>query len=190
MVQRETRPRPPLPVLATGVGGLVVVLAALLPWHALSVQPTFLRGLTGGALFTQSVPGTQGTDGKVALIGGIVLIVAAVVMWTSQSERTYRVMAIVAIVVAAIVALIVLVDIVGGDSIFKAFFRKSVRSFAQKNTGLAPSNDQIDSFRSVLGIELHLRAAIVVALIADLVALAGGVMALRSRRQGVAAPPA
>ena len=57
MMQRETASRSPLPILLTGIGGLVTTLAALLPWHALSVQPSFLSGFTQGALFTQSVPG-------------------------------------------------------------------------------------------------------------------------------------
>jgi len=192
MVQQETASRPPLPALLTGIGGLVTVVAALLPWHALSVQPSFLQGLTQGALFTQDVAGTQGTDGKIALIGGIVLIVAAVVMLMGPSERVYRTMAIVAIAVAGIVAAIVLVDIVGGKSIFKSFFRSSVRSFASKNTGglLTPSNSQIDELRNLLGVTLELKAGIIVALIADLVALVGGVLALTmKRRPAVSAGP-
>jgi len=191
MVQQETASRSPLPILLTGMGGLVTTLAALLPWHALSVQPSFL-GLTQGALFTQDVAGTQGTDGKIALIGGIVLIVAAVVMWMSPSERVYRIMAIVAIAVAGIVAAIVLVDIVGGKSIFKSFFRSSVRSFAEKNTGglLSPSNSQIDELRNLLGVTLELKAGIIVAFIADVVALVGGVLALTlKRRPAVSAGP-
>ncbi len=192
MVQRETVSRSPLPILLTGIGGLVTTLAALLPWHALSVQPSFLSGFTQGALFTQNVPGTQGTDGKIALIGGIVLIVAAIVMWMGPSERVYRTMAIVAIVVAGVVAAIVLVDIVGGKSIFKSFFRSSVRSFASNKTGglLTPSNSQIDELRNLLGVTLEIKAGIIIAFIADLVALVGGVLALMSkRRPAVSAGP-
>ena len=167
-------------------------MAALLPWHALSVQPSFLSALTQGPLFTQNVAGTQGTDGKIALAGGIVLIVVAVVMWMSPSDRTYRTVAIVAIAVAGVVAALVLVDIVGGKTIFKSFFRTSVRSFADKYSGglLTPTNSQIDELRNLLGITLTIQTGIIVALIGDLVALGGGVLALTSkRRPAVSAGP-
>ncbi|MBV8304894.1 MAG: hypothetical protein JOZ04_11830 [Acidimicrobiia bacterium] len=191
-MQREPASRSPLPALLTGIGGLVTVLAALAPWHALSVQPSFLSGITQGPLFTQNIAGTQGTDGKIAVAGGIVLIVAAVVMWLSPSERVHRAMAVGAIVVAGVVAAIILVDIVGGKSIFKSFFRSSVRSFADKYSGglLAPSNGQIDELRNLLGITLSIQAGIIVAFIASVVALAGGVLGVTSkRRPAVSAGP-
>ena len=187
-MQRETASRHQLAVGATGLGGLVVLGAALLPWHALSVAPSFLQGLS--LSFTQNVAGTQGLDGKIAVLGGLVLIISAVVMWLAPSDRAYRVAAGAAWLVAAVVAVIVLVDIVGGDSVFKSFFRSSVRDFAQKHTGglVSPSDQQIDDFRSALGITLQMRVGIVVALVADLVALAGATLALASRRRA-AAPP-
>jgi len=189
-VQPATGSRNPLPVLATGIGGLVVLAAALLPWHALSVQPSFLSGLS--LSFTQDVTATQGVDGKVAVIGGLVLIVAAAVMWLSSSDRAVKAAGMVASVAAAVVAFVILADIIGGDAVFKSFFRSSVRDFAQKHTGglVTPSDQQIDDFRNALGITLKLRTGIVIALVGDLAALAGGVLALTTHRRHLAAPPA
>jgi len=55
---------------------------------------------------------------------------------------------------------------------------------------LTPSNSQIDELRNLLGVTLEIKAGIIVAFIADLVALVGGVLALMSkRRPAVSAGP-
>ena len=165
--------------MLTGVGGFVVLVASLLPWHALSVRPTLLRRLSIG--FSQNVAGTQGIDGKVALLCGVVLVVCAVVMSLAPSAGTYKAMAVIAVVAAVVAGFLMIGDVIGGERAFAALFRKSVRQFVESHTSFAPTDSQLDTFRSAFGIELSLRTGIFVAILGDLVALIGGAMGLTSR---------
>lgn len=186
--QQDTAARRPVAPLLTGLGGVVVLVGSLLPWHAVTVEPSFLRFIS--VSFTQSVAGTQGIDGKVAIACGVVLIAAAVAMFLAPAPRVLKIVAGVAVAAAVISAALIVADLVGGERAFASFFRNSVRNFAQDRLHITPSDSQLDSLRETLGMTLSLRIGIFVALAGNVVGAIGGVVGLTTRAPAPTAPTA
>ena len=181
-METSKRPMPPA-AIAAGVGGLLLALGSVLTWATASVDVDKLARAVGidpsqippGALgdTSRSFAGTSGTDGKVTLVCGIVVILGAIGIALAMGSR--RVLAILTAIAGAIGGLFALYDatIAKNNAIDDI-----TRQFSA--TGL-PGNAR-DFFSVSLGIGIWM------CVIGGIVAVVGAVMALASGEPSAAAP--
>jgi len=152
-----------------GVGGVLAILGAVLPWARITTGP--LLGRLG-----ESLAGTSTGDGKAALIIGIVLLVAAAVMFFVPSRSLMVGLGIVAIVGGLVVAALTIRDISQKSTVDTEFFAGFRRGFEQ-SSGQHLTDDQIRRVLERFGIKVSLGAGIYVAMIGGLVGIGAGIVA-------------
>lgn len=140
----------------TILGGAAALAAAFLTWSSLDA----------GRIGRLVLPGTRLLAGKVALVGGIVLVLLGVGVWLVQAPEARRWLAVAALVVGGIVV---------GAAI--AELQSEVTALAQELLGgdRAPGGDRSRLGRLGQGLTGPARGpGIFLALTGGLVALAGG----------------
>jgi hypothetical protein len=180
-METTKRSMPPA-AIAAGIGGVLLALGSVLTWVTVSVNVDAIARAVGidpsqippGAIgdTTQSFSGTSGTDGKVTLVCGIVVILGAIGIALAMGSR--RVLA----------ALAGLAGLVGGlFALYDATIAKNnaIDDATRTLSGAGLPGSFRDFFSVSLGIGIWM------CVIGGIVAVVGAVMALAS---GEAAPTA
>jgi hypothetical protein len=179
MQQRTNGPNVSMPAVVAIAGGAVLSIGALLPWFKLAV-----KNPSANLPITASFSGTNFAGGIIALVCGIALIAAGVIMLMSPGMK--RGMGIVAIVVGAVAALFVFIDIFNKTTILDSLIRKSLNPFVRSQTGHDITDAELALIKAQIG--LSEQFGIFVAAIGSVVGLVGGIMAVGSRAAAPAAP--
>jgi hypothetical protein len=102
MQQMGISGRPRWAVALTSLGGLLMVIGAILP---------FVTGSAGGPFEGQSLGGLDTPDGKLYLGVGIGLVVLAVLMWAGRSPALKKILGVLAILASGFMVYAGIVDI-------------------------------------------------------------------------------
>ncbi len=164
-------------------GGALAAIGSLLPWERLSVAA---RLPSPFGLPTLSVRGTSMAFGPLALVCGIVLVAAGLVLRLPAGARSRRTAAIGALA-GALAATDAVVAIARRHALVDAAFRRMLSTLA----GTAVSDARVHAIESQLGLHVALGIGAVLALAGGVLGLVGGAVALVSARlPGVSAPTA
>jgi hypothetical protein len=170
MEQGTTRRSMPVGAVLAIVGGVLLAIGSFLPWAALS-------GVIEG-----SASGTDGTDGKVTLIAGIVALGCGVL--AMRAGR--RLLAILAILAGLLGAGIGLYDaLTAEDSIRDDFTNQLV-----EQTGLSPAEGKaaVDAAIDSGELSISISVGLYVVIGGGLLALVGGILLLGGKGASSAAP--
>jgi hypothetical protein len=154
------------------VGGAVTIVGSLLNWGSVSLSAPQL----GSPKFSGT--GASATEGKIAIVAGIAMVIGGLLMWLSPNRALRRGMAIVAIVGGLAIAGLTTYDIATKDTQFRDAIREEVRSFP---AGANLSDAQIDAAVKQLGAKISLEFGIILTLIGGAIGLVGGVVALAAK---------
>lgn len=102
MQQTGISGRPRWAVALTGLGGLLMVIGAILP---------FVTGSAGGPFEGQSLGGLDTPDGKLYLGVGIGLIVFAFLIWAARSPALRKILGVLVILASGFMVYAGIVDI-------------------------------------------------------------------------------
>lgn len=102
MQQTGISGRPRWAVALTGLGGLLMVIGAILP---------FVTGSAGGPFAGQSLGGLDTPDGKLYLGVGIGLIVFAFLIWATRSPALRKILGVLVILASGFMVYAGIVDI-------------------------------------------------------------------------------
>lgn len=102
MQQTGISGRPRWPVALSGLGGLLMVIGAILP---------FVTGSAGGPFEGQSLGGLDTPDGKLYLGVGIGLIVFAFLIWATRSPSLRKILGVLVILASGFMIYAGIVDI-------------------------------------------------------------------------------
>lgn len=162
----------PLPAIITGLGGLLMVISAFLPW--VTVEAGRIPGLSD-----TSAAGTS-KDGKFTLVFGLLLIVAAVLMWVATSPGLRRGIAVAAVVLGIAGALIAIINLASKDSQFEDGIRTGLKGAGQEVTDAQV--EQLKAELKRLGFSVSFAVGIYLTAAAGLIAIVGGVVGLAARQ--------
>jgi hypothetical protein len=167
------------------VGGVLLAVGSVLTWakasidieafaQALGVDPAQLQGAVG-AETSKVVSGTSTSDGKLALVCGLVAVVLGVLAY-SKRER-WKVLGVVTMVAGVVGGGIALYDITKKDDVI-----------AEAKEAVGPTLASIGLDASILDniFKVSLGIGIWVCAIGGLVALVGGLMMMMNASSGVA----
>jgi hypothetical protein len=181
-MQQETQTsKPSAGAIVAIVGGIMLAIGSFLTWATVSVDTTALLnklaemlGVTADQLgplptddLSNSVSGWDGSDGKITLVVGVIIIVAAIVIFVKPRLRV------------AMGAVVIVAGLVGGGvAAYDASQVKDVANDAEEaaaaTAGLS-AGDLEGAFAVTAGVGLW------VCIAGGVVALVGGVLALRER---------
>jgi hypothetical protein len=147
-----------------------MVVAAFLPWVKVDYGRLVL--LQQGLVNTSASGVSSSNGGKITLVVGIVLIVAAVVVAVGSSPGLRRGMSTAALVVAALGVIVVVLNLANKTHL--------VDQQLSADLGRAPT-PQERLILDRLGFELSFGVGIYIAGVGALIGLAGGVMGLAGR---------
>jgi hypothetical protein len=159
------------------IGGAVTIVGSLLNWASLSVSAPRLGGLS------QKISGTSATEGKVAIIVGIAMVIGGLLVWLAPNRGLRRGVAIGAIAGGLVIAGLTIYDISTKDTQFNDAFRKGVRSIPVASN---LTDAQIDALRDRLGVTFSLEFGIILTLIGGAIGLVGGIVAMAAKEPEVA----
>ena len=190
-MQQETQTsKPSAGAIVAIVGGIMLAIGSFLTWATVSVDttalinklaetlglpPEQLQGLSTDS-FSNSVSGWDGSDGKITLVVGVIIIIAAIVIF---AKPRLRVAMGVVMIVAGLVG--------GGVAAYDASRVKDVANDAEaaavaaagselEGSGLSVGDFFEGAFDVTAGVGLW------VCIAGGVIALVGGVLALRERR--------
>ncbi len=162
------------------VGGLFVALGSVLVWFTVKSDTSSL----GGQVLSQSVKGTEASDGKVTLIAGIIVLVAAVAIWAMRAKGANKGLSVLVGLGGLVAGGLGLYDILSAES--------QVIDAAAKEVGggAGVSLDQVKEFlqqafdQGILKISPGIGIMLVVA--GGALALVAGVLGLAARKPALA----
>jgi hypothetical protein len=168
----------PGPILGI-VGGALLVIGSLMTWatvsfnveniaNALGVDPSIIPP---GSLGSQSVAGTKVSDGKIALVCGIIVVIAAVALLAVTGARVWA---------AAVLMLAGLVG--GGIALYDGINGKddAINDAARALTAQGLPGDVKSFFNVSIGIGIW------ICVIGGIAAIVAGILVLMQRGQAVA----
>jgi hypothetical protein len=176
-VMVESRSKSPAGIVAV-VGGLLLVIGSVLPWAKVSfdvdafasllkVDPSVIQD----AALSQSI---GGPDGTLTLIAGILVLVCAAIFLAKRANTALGVLILLGGLAGAGIALY---DIMSKD-------RQLDDALAEAGPTLQSAGVSLDAFKQVFDVSFSI--GIYVCVVGGILALIGGVMALRIRSE----PPA
>lgn len=169
----------PVPGIVTVAGGAVVLIASFLPWGRVTA------GQSG--LFPEETGSAPDFDfGWFAVAAGVALVVAGIVMLARNVPPVWRAMATLAILSGAIAVLVTGYNIATKDRQVDNAIREGI----EETTGQQLTDQQLEAVKAELeriGIEVSLQFGIYLTILGGLAGMAGGLMALRSRKPQPAA---
>ena len=189
-MQQETQTsKPSAGAIVAIVGGIMLAIGSFLTWATVSVDTTALLNKLADTLgvsadqlqgvptdsFSQSVSGWDGSDGKITLVVAIIIIIAAILMFAMPRIRK------------AMGVIVILAGLVGGGvAVYDATRVKDVANDAESAAASAAGSglDQLglsadDIFDGVFDVTAGIGLWVCIA--GGVVALVGGVLALRER---------
>ena len=189
-MQQETQTsKPSAGAIVAIVGGIMLAIGSFLTWATVSVDTTALLNKLADTLgvsadqlqgvptdsFSQSVSGWDGSDGKITLVVAIIIIIAAILMFAMPRIRK------------AMGVIVILAGLVGGGvAVYDATRVKDVANDAESAAASAVGSglDQAglsadDIFDGVFDVTPGIGLWVCIA--GGVVALVGGVLALRER---------
>ena len=168
----------PGPILGI-VGGALLVIGSLMTWatvsfnveniaNALGVDPSVIPA---GSLGSQSVAGTKVNDGKIALVCGVIVVIAAVVLLAVSGAR---VLAAAALMLAGLVG--------GGIALYDGINGKddAINEGARALTASGLPGDVKSFFNVSIGIGIW------ICVIGGIAAIVAGILVLMQRGQAAA----
>ena len=176
-MQTEAARKNPVPGIVAAVGGLVLLIAAFMPWVTVGLGQA-------GAGANLSVAGTEG-DGVITLIIGLILLVAGIVMWLGRSRGLVKGLAVAALVLGVIGAGIALYDITSKDRQFDQGLREGI----SQSTGQEISDEQLAAAKAELerlGVEVNIGIGMYLTVLGGLLAAVGGILGLMAKGAGAA----
>ena len=190
-MQQETQTsKPSAGAIVAIVGGIMLAIGSFLTWATVSVDttalinklaetlglpPEQLQGLPADS-FSSSVSGWDGSDGKITLVVGVIIIVAAIVIFARPRLRV------------AMGAVVIVAGLVGGGvAAYDASRVKDVANDAEAAAVAAAGSELEGSGLSVGDIfegafDVTAGVGLWVCIAGGVIALVGGVLALRERR--------
>lgn len=190
-MQQETQTsKPSAGAIVAIVGGVMLAIGSFLTWATVSVDttalinklaetlglpPEQLQGLPTDSL-SSSVSGWDGSDGKITLVVGVIIIVAAIVIFAKPRLRV------------AMGAVVIVAGLVGGGvAAYDASRVKDVANDAEAAAVEAAGSELEGSGLSVGDIfegafDVTAGVGLWVCIAGGVIALVGGVLALRERR--------
>jgi tryptophan-associated transmembrane protein len=172
-----TERRNTTPAVIALIGGVVLVISSFLPWFKVA-----FRGAS------QTVAGTKASDGKITLVCGLLVAIAAVVILVGKSAGLRRGMAILAIVAGLAGAAVGAIDLFTKDRQVDDILRKSLAG-STGHTATAAELALAHKFLDRLGFSISASIGIYLILAGGLVGLVGGAMAVAQKEAAPAAPP-
>ena len=190
-MQQETQTsKPSAGAIVAIVGGIMLAIGSFLTWATVSVDttalinklaetlglpPEQLQGLSTDS-FSNSVSGWDGSDGKITLVVGVIIIIAAIVIFAKPRLRV------------AMGAVVIVAGLVGGGvAAYDASRVKDVANDAEAAAVAAAGSELEGSGLSVEDIfegafDVTAGVGLWVCIAGGVIALVGGVLALRERR--------
>jgi hypothetical protein len=190
-MQQETQTsKPSAGAIVAIVGGIMLAIGSFLTWATVSVDttalinklaetlglpPEQLQGLPTDS-FSNSVSGWDGSDGKITLVVGVIIIIAAIVIFAKPRLRV------------AMGAVVIVAGLVGGGvAAYDASRVKDVANDAEAAAVAAAGSELEGSGLSVGDIfegafDVTAGVGLWVCIAGGVIALVGGVLALRERR--------
>jgi len=190
-MQQETQTsKPSAGAIVAIVGGVMLAIGSFLTWATVSVDttalinklaetlglpPEQLQGLSTDS-FSNSVSGWDGSDGKITLVVGVIIIIAAIVIFAKPRLRV------------AMGAVVIVAGLVGGGvAAYDASRVKDVANDAEAAAVAAAGSELEGSGLSVGDIfegafDVTAGVGLWVCIAGGVIALVGGVLALRERR--------
>ena len=191
-MQQETQTsKPSAGAIVAIVGGVMLAIGSFLTWATVSVDTTALLNKLADTLgvsadqlqgvptdsFSQSVSGWDGSDGKITLVVALIIIIAAILMFAMPRIR--KAMGVV-VILAGLVG--------GGVAVYDATRVKDVANDAESAAASAAGSglEQLglsagEIFDGVFDVTAGVGLWVCIA--GGVVALVGGVLALRERQE-------
>lgn len=176
-MQTEVARKNSVPGMVAAAGGLVLLIAAFMPWVTVGLGQA-------GAGANLNVAGTEG-DGVITLVIGLIVLVAGIVMWLGRSRGLVKGLAIAALVLGIIGAGIAVYDITSKDRQFDQGLREGLG----KSTGQEISDEQLAAAKAELdrlGVEVKIGIGMYLTVVGGLLAAVGGILGLMAKGAGAA----
>lgn len=160
--------KPTLAVALMVIGGALAAIGALMPWFKIS--------LFG---FSQALKGTEGSDGWVALVAGVLLVIAGIGTWTAKGKGGRAGLGVLALLAGLAAGGLALIDAATAED--------SVIDAAGESLGPAlgaPAQEAEDAVREWIDtgqLEIPMQAGIFMVIAGGALGLVGGIAGIASR---------